>query len=79
MLVADPAPRQRMGEAGRRAVLPRSWDAVCSQLLGHYDEARQMHPTTPRRTVLDLSTVSGPTSSPADAPGPARRCLPASR
>ena len=59
-LVADPALRERMGEAGRRAVLPRSWDAVCAQLLGHYDDARRMHPTTPRRTVLDLSSMSGP-------------------
>ncbi len=48
-----------MGEAGRRAVLSRSWDAVCSQLLGHYDEAVRAHPTTPRRTVLDLSAVAG--------------------
>lgn len=59
VLVRDASLREKMGEAGRRAVLNRSWDAVCNQLLGHYDEARRMHPTTPRRTVLDLSTVSG--------------------
>ncbi len=59
-LVADPALRERMGEAGRRAVLSRSWDAVCSQLVGYYEEAVRMHPTTPRRTVLDLSSVAGP-------------------
>ena len=28
--------RSRMGEAGRRAVLSRSWESVCDQLLGHY-------------------------------------------
>ncbi len=28
--------RFRMGEAGRRAVLDRSWDAVCDELTGHY-------------------------------------------
>lgn len=59
-LVADPALRERMGEAGRRAVVSRSWDAVCTQLLGYYEEACRMHPTTPRRTVLDLSSVAGP-------------------
>lgn len=59
VLVKDPALRERMGEAGRRAVLSNSWDAVCTQLLGYYEEARRAHPTTPRRTVLDLSAVSG--------------------
>lgn len=58
-LVADPALRERMGEAGRRAVLSRSWDAVCAQLLEHYEQARLMHPTTARRTVLDLSGMAG--------------------
>ncbi|UFU01758.1 glycosyltransferase family 1 protein [Ruania suaedae] len=37
-LVADPGMRARMGEAGRRAILPRSWDALCRQLLGHYEQ-----------------------------------------
>lgn len=59
ILVGDAALRERMGEAGRRAVLTRSWDAVCSQLLGYYEEAARAHPSTPRRTVLDLSAVSG--------------------
>ncbi len=60
VLARDAALRERMGEAGRRAVLPNSWDAVCSQLLGHYDEARRAHPWTPRRTVLDLLPTPGP-------------------
>lgn len=38
-LVAEPLTRARMGEAGRRAVLPRSWDARCAELLVHYAEA----------------------------------------
>jgi phosphatidylinositol alpha 1,6-mannosyltransferase len=58
-LVADAGLRERMGEAGRRAVLSRSWEAVCDQLLAYYEEARAAHPTTPRRQVLDLSTVAG--------------------
>ncbi|MGO4691530.1 glycosyltransferase family 4 protein [Glaciibacter sp. 2TAF33] len=36
-LVDDGALRRRMGEAGRRAVLGRSWERVCTDLLGHYD------------------------------------------
>ncbi len=32
----DVAERSRMGESARRAVLGRSWDAVCSELLDHY-------------------------------------------
>jgi phosphatidylinositol alpha 1,6-mannosyltransferase len=35
-LVAAPELRARMGEAGRRRVLGRSWSAVCDDLLGFY-------------------------------------------
>lgn len=35
--VDDPAVRSRMGEAGRRRVLGRSWHAICSELVGHYE------------------------------------------
>jgi phosphatidylinositol alpha 1,6-mannosyltransferase len=35
-LVRDEALRLRMGEAGRRAVLSRSWDAICAELFDHY-------------------------------------------
>jgi phosphatidylinositol alpha 1,6-mannosyltransferase len=35
-LSRDSALRSRMGEAGRRAVLSRSWESVCDQLLDHY-------------------------------------------
>lgn len=38
-LVSDAAMRSRMGEAGRRLVLGRSWAAVCEQLQGHYGAA----------------------------------------
>ena len=33
VLAADPAMRARMGEAGRRRVLPRSWEALGDALL----------------------------------------------
>ena len=36
-LVDDEALRLRMGEAGRRAVLGRTWEQVCDDLVGHYD------------------------------------------
>jgi phosphatidylinositol alpha 1,6-mannosyltransferase len=35
-LVADPELRARMGEAGRRRVLSRSWAAICDDLLEFY-------------------------------------------
>jgi phosphatidylinositol alpha 1,6-mannosyltransferase len=35
-LVASPDLRARMGEAGRRRVLGRSWSAICDELLAHY-------------------------------------------
>lgn len=38
-LVDDQAMRARMGEAGRRRVLGRSWSAVAGQLLEHYEAA----------------------------------------
>jgi phosphatidylinositol alpha 1,6-mannosyltransferase len=39
LLADDEWLRSRMGEAGRRFVLDRSWDAVCGELLGHYRAA----------------------------------------
>jgi len=36
-LVADAGLRARMGEAGRRQVLPRSWQALGDALVGHYE------------------------------------------
>ncbi|MDJ1371352.1 glycosyltransferase family 4 protein [Gulosibacter molinativorax] len=35
-LASDPALRARMGEAGRRRVIGRSWERICDELLGHY-------------------------------------------
>jgi phosphatidylinositol alpha 1,6-mannosyltransferase len=36
LLIEDGALRRRMGEAGRRGVLGRSWERVCAELVGHY-------------------------------------------
>jgi len=37
LLSRDLQLRLRMGEAGRRSVLGRSWGAVCAELVGHYE------------------------------------------
>lgn len=49
-LVRDVSLRARMGEAGRRRVLGRSWAAVCDELLAHYDRviAARSAPATAR-------------------------------
>ncbi|WP_167136881.1 glycosyltransferase family 1 protein [Diaminobutyricimonas sp. TR449] len=36
-LVADDVLRARMGEAGRRAVLGKTWASICGELVGHYE------------------------------------------
>lgn len=41
-LTGDARKRRAFGEAGHAAVQERSWASVCDQLLGHYDEARQL-------------------------------------
>lgn len=35
-LATDAQMRARMGEAGRRRVLPRSWETLGEAILGHY-------------------------------------------
>lgn len=48
LLSRDAALRSRMGEAGRRAVLDRTWSAICGELVRHYesvvDSRAQRHP-----------------------------------
>ena len=41
-LAGDARKRQAFGVAGRAAVENRSWQAVCDQLLGHYEEAQEL-------------------------------------
>ncbi|MBH0117411.1 glycosyltransferase family 1 protein [Salinibacterium sp. NG253] len=36
-LAIDPALRARMGEAGRRTVLGKSWSGICAELVQHYE------------------------------------------
>jgi phosphatidylinositol alpha 1,6-mannosyltransferase len=44
LLGSDETLRSRMGEAGRRAVLGRSWDSVCGELLEHYASVVRLLP-----------------------------------
>jgi phosphatidylinositol alpha 1,6-mannosyltransferase len=53
LLARDPALRRRMGEAGRRGVLGRSWETVCDELLARYAKAiRTTEIKLERRTLL---------------------------
>lgn len=47
-LVHSPELRSRMGEAGRRGVLGRSWEALCDELIGHYERVAGAGVTAPR-------------------------------
>lgn len=40
-LIGDPAARARIGEAGRRAVLGRTWESLGDQLIAHYEQTIQ--------------------------------------
>lgn len=42
-LAGDARKRRAFGRAGRAAVEDRSWQAMCDQLLGHFDQARTLH------------------------------------
>jgi phosphatidylinositol alpha 1,6-mannosyltransferase len=37
-LVGDEGRRAQMGIAARRSVRGRTWQAICDELLGHYEE-----------------------------------------
>jgi phosphatidylinositol alpha 1,6-mannosyltransferase len=53
LLARDPALRRRMGEAGRRGVLGRSWETVCDELLARYTKViRTTEIKLERRTLL---------------------------
>ncbi|KGJ73278.1 glycosyl transferase [Cryobacterium roopkundense] len=54
-LVRDSGLRHRMGEAGRRAVLGRSWHSVCASLLEHYEEVIDERAAVYATTAIPLS------------------------
>jgi len=54
-LVHDSGLRHRMGEAGRRAVLGRSWQSVCGALLEHYESVIDERAAVYATTAIPLS------------------------
>ncbi len=42
-LAGDARKRRAFGEAGRLAVSGRTWEAVCDELIGHFQEAGELH------------------------------------
>ncbi|WP_343925964.1 glycosyltransferase family 1 protein [Rhodoglobus aureus] len=65
-LTIDPELRARMGEAGRRTVLGKSWEGICAQLVEHYQ-------STIAAGAVDTSGVSAQVSKEAAyEPTPAR-------
>jgi phosphatidylinositol alpha 1,6-mannosyltransferase len=54
-LVDDAALRRRMGEAGRRGVLGRSWENVCDTLLDYYEQAVDARAAVLATTAVPLS------------------------
>lgn len=55
-LARDPALRMRMGEAGRRAVLGRSWATVCADLVDHYSRTIARSGAGERRVGASVRT-----------------------
>lgn len=47
----DPLLRARFGITARRSVLGRTWPAVCTELLGHYEQVIGASPAPARRTA----------------------------
>ena len=68
-LVGDDGKRRAFAAAARDSVRDRSWDAVCRQLVGHYEEARMLRPiddallqraaTRPRRPAVGVAPPAG--------------------
>lgn len=58
VLVSDEKLRLRMGEAGRRAVLDRSWESICGELIGHYERTITLRATTAKTRKLSRSRES---------------------
>jgi phosphatidylinositol alpha 1,6-mannosyltransferase len=68
-LVGDDAKRTAFAEAAAEAVRTRSWAAVCEELLGRYDEARELRP-------LDDAVLRPRIGRPASGPAPAVAAAP---
>ncbi|KRA22422.1 glycosyl transferase [Microbacterium sp. Root61] len=63
-LAGDEAKRRSFGAAAREAVRDRTWEALCRQLIGHYEEARMLRP-------IDDALLARAATRPAAPPAPA--------
>lgn len=54
-LVGDDAKRRAFAAAARESVRDRTWDALCRELVAHYEEARMLRPIDDARLVRSAS------------------------
>ena len=62
-LIGDAGKRRAFAVAARESVRDRSWDALCRQLVGHYEDARMLRPIDDaqrRRVGIRPSTPGSP-------------------
>jgi hypothetical protein len=64
----DAVLRRSFGRAGRRAVVGRSWTAICDELLGHYRAVVERQPVSKRAAGRACGSSSSLTST---VPAPA--------
>ncbi|WP_109212106.1 MULTISPECIES: GDSL-type esterase/lipase family protein [Microbacterium] len=63
-LVGDDGKRRAFAAAARESVRERTWDAVCSRLVEHYDEARMLRPIDDARRQRGATRPAVPTPAP---------------
>lgn len=64
-LAGDAGKRRAFAAAARESVRDRSWDALCRQLVGHYEDARMLRPIDDaqrRRAGIRASSPSAPSA-----------------
>ncbi|WP_347978667.1 glycosyltransferase [Microbacterium sp. ProA8] len=66
-LAGDPGKRRAFAVAARESVRDRSWDALCRQLVSHYEDARMLRPIDDAQRRRAGIRPSTPTVA-ADAP-----------
>ena len=64
-LAADPGLRAACGEAARRAVLGRTWESVCGELVGHYTQAVRLGRVPDGRAAATATAAAAATAATA--------------
>lgn len=67
-LVGDDAKRRAFAAAAEESVRHRTWDALCSQLIGHYEDARMLRPIDDALLRRAATRPSAPPAAPAARP-----------